>query len=625
MDIKKLCLISGLLLVGCQPAVSNSSLESSQESSSSFISSSSIEGENKVVDERGLSEFDYSLANLVGKDQLGRLIERKDNFKSNKVNVGLFYSMWLGQHSTEQQAIYNISYLLETEEGTNALYSDADNPLTRMNEFHFWGEPLYGYYNTSDPYVLTRHIEMFINAQIDYLCIDATNLIVYTSPTKTLFDLLGKFQRQGFKIPKVCFYTNSNSAKAVNKIYDEFYKSGDYADIWFYLNSDKPLIIGVTHDSNGASDQVHNPAFNDYVSEEMMEYFDVRESQWPNMPFNDNGIPWMDWAYPQQLHYTSKSMAIPVAQHSHSRISVSYMDPESHRGYNNLTHELEDWKAGRSFQDMFDTAHTISQENPGVINNFLVTSFNEWMAIKYKNGNGVYFVDVFNKEYSRDIEMMKGGYDDNFYLQLLENVRNLKMTDYVEYAKDTLDIDINSANAKSVWKLAKANYVDMGEDAINRSYRGATSGVYYTDNSARNDVVKVKVAHSNEKVFFYIETKEPLTEYLEGDTKYMNILLKTEESENNFAGYNYLINRNIANGQSSVEVCDGGYNFHEVGKAEININGNVLQVAIPRSLLGLTNPSFEFKVTDNITHPEDIMDYYVSGESVPLGRLSYAY
>ena len=32
-----------------------------------------------------------------------------------------------------------------------------------------------------------------------------------------------------------------------------------------------------------------------------------------------------------------------------------------------------------------------------------------------------------------------------------------------------------------------------------------------------------------------------------------------------------------------------------------------------------------FKVADHVTHPDDIMDYYVSGDVAPLGRLGYGY
>jgi hypothetical protein len=37
------------------------------------------------------------------------------------------------------------------------------------------------------------------------------------------------------------------------------------------------------------------------------------------------------------------------------------------------------------------------------------------------------------------------------------------------------------------------------------------------------------------------------------------------------------------------------------------------------------NCSFEFKIADNVTRYGDIMDYYVNGDSAPIGRLSYSY
>ena len=55
--------------------------------------------------------------------------------------VGLFYSLWLGQHQYQQTDIYDVQALLATSEGTEALYS-ADSELSRRDEFHFCGEPL---------------------------------------------------------------------------------------------------------------------------------------------------------------------------------------------------------------------------------------------------------------------------------------------------------------------------------------------------------------------------------------------------------------------------------------------------------------------------------------------------
>lgn len=193
-------------------------------------------------DKRNLSYSEYSLMNLCGEDALNRRIERVDNLKTDKTRyVGIFYSVWLGQHTYSQSGIYDITKLEMTEEGRVALSSTSDNGLSKMGDFHFWGEPLYGYYSMTDKFVLARHMELLTNAGIDYLCIDNTNNVVYQNPTNALLDLLLEFQNQGINVPKVMFYTNSFSGDTVDKIYDQFYVSGKYDKLWFAPNR-KPKI-----------------------------------------------------------------------------------------------------------------------------------------------------------------------------------------------------------------------------------------------------------------------------------------------------------------------------------------------------------------------------------------------
>ena len=56
------------------------------------------------------------------------------------------------------------------------------------------------------------------------------------------------------------------------------------------------------------------------------------------------------------------------------------------------------------------------------------------------------------------------------------------------------------------------------------------------------------------------------------------------------------------------------------------MSGNILQVKIPKETLGIAGrANIYFKVADGVEHPEDIMDYYVSGRSLPMGRLSFRY
>jgi hypothetical protein len=76
-----------------------------------------------------------------------------------------------------------------------------------------------------------------------------------------------------------------------------------------------------------------------------------------------------------------------------------------------------------------------------------------------------------------------------------------------------------------------------------------------------------------------------------------------------------------------VEKSTGGYAWQTAGEASYTVSGNVMQISIPLSALGLTkdNCYVQFKVTDNVTKYDDIMDYYVTGDSAPIGRLSYTY
>jgi len=50
-------------------------------------------------------------------------------------------------------------------------------------------------------------------------------------------------------------------------------------------------------------------------------------------------------------------------------------------------------------------------------------------------------------------------------------------------------------------------------------------------------------------------------------------------------------------------------------------------VKVPRSALGLgeNENTFYFKVADGVENYKDIMDYYVTGRSLPMGHLSYQY
>ena len=568
----------------------------------------------RKADTRALTPQEYTYLNLSGTDALGRRIQPGAARKEGEKYVGIFYSLWHGQHAGLQQSIQNIQELLDAgAEGVKKLQDKSD-----VGQFYYWGEPLYGYYNTQDPWVLTRHVELLTMAGVDFLCIDATNAYDYVQSGETLLGILRQMKEQGFQVPGVCFYTNTSSGTTANQIYKDYYESGKWDDLWYAPNG-RPLLVGITENNGMASDQTRFWGTTDFVSPALQRYFEVKESEWPNGIHNDNSMPWMSWDYPQRIH--SGYISVPVAQHSHTTTSVSHMAPESHRGYDNVSGRVTgDYREGQSFQQMWNTVF----EHENDVTTVLVCGWNEWMAQKQTSGD---FVDVYNWEYSRDCEMMKGGYGDNYYLQLCQNIRKYKLTDPQKYEYPAAEINMDAVDLGAEFEGVTSHYKDFSGDALARDFRDAanTEGAY-RDDSNRNDITDVKVAHDGANLYFYVKTAADITEHNGTDLNWMNILIGDGGTDNAFAGYRYILNRMPDGDTTSVERYENGA-WQSVGTARLRVSGNEMAVCLPLSLIGKSarDLSVEFKVADNVTHPDNIMDYYVTGDSAPIGRLSYSY
>lgn len=77
------------------------------------------------------------------------------------------------------------------------------------------------------------------------------------------------------------------------------------------------------------------------------------------------------------------------------------------------------------------------------------------------------FNDLFNCAFSRDAEMMKGGYGDNYYMQIARNVRNFKGKSVNNTDNVALFEKASVASAADVSALP-AVFCDVGADAAPR-------------------------------------------------------------------------------------------------------------------------------------------------------------
>ena len=542
--------------------------------------------EPEILEIPEMSDYDFTLGGISAADSFGRTSYASFNKQEYKRDVGLFYFLWLGAHGNH---VYDISKLLE--EDPDSLWNAQGTENSPVGQYHFWGEPLYGYYRSNDPWVLTRHVELFTMSGIDFLAFDVTNAVTYDNVVKAMLEVLDRYQKQGWNVPKITFMTNTNSKNVVNSLYNTYYKEGApcyYPDLWYSPNG-KPMLCA--NPRNFPSDT------------EIGQFFDLRKTDWPNAPLHDEeDFPWMDWRYPQTNF--SGIMSVSVAQHTASRMSSQ--EANWGRGYDQTRFVNDSSKVdeGLNFRQQWDTVHSAVKTDPNSLHTVFLTGWNEWIAIKFAQPD-VYFVDTFNKEYSRDIEMMKGGYGDNFYLQMVQNVKQFKYRTDVDYFYRT--------GAAGDWSKAYT-YLDFNGDALERNFRGYESGVTYKDTTNRNDIVKTEIMQDAERYYFRVTTAEPISEYTQGDANWMNIWLSVQAD----GGYDYVVNREY--GKISKK---SGSGYQTVGDASVSVEGNQMTVAIAKSALG-TPSAIRVRVSDNVDS-SDPMNFYIQGDSAPIGALGYTF
>ncbi|MBR4171575.1 MAG: hypothetical protein IKR48_07980 [Kiritimatiellae bacterium] len=481
-------------------------------------------------------------------------------FAENERLVGIFYFLWLGEHG--RGAPRDISKILA--EDPRAGYKQDDPKWGPIGCYHHWGEPLYGYYFSNDEWVVRRHMKLLMQANVDFLFFDTTNSFIYEKNAKLVMRVLQEYHDAGWKVPKVMFYTNSASGKTVQRIYDTIYKPGFAKNVWFELDG-HPVIVAKENE----------------CSEETKKFFTIVKSQWPNEVAKKGGWPWMDFTRPQRLFPGEKVnrsvMNVSIAQHPQLRFGDSAMYGETnncgrafHNGRNDP--DPEAWKKGLNAAEQWKR---VFEADPDIV---LVTGWNEWIAGRWKGrpDRPIMFVDCANGEYSRDIEMMRGGYGDTYFLQLVENVKR--------YKHITDEPPVNPSG-----KIRR--YRCFADAEMPRDAPGY--GTNYVNRTQRNVPRWIDVSHTDDSVRFEVETIAPITG--EGIGDWMRLY----------------VNGNVAN---------------DIGK--VTVTGNRLTLTLTRTALELP-PSgpfrFEFKFVDSTLPCKDPMDWYELGVVVPLGRLPFVY
>ncbi|HOS92696.1 MAG TPA: hypothetical protein PLD23_16540 [Armatimonadota bacterium] len=663
--------------------------------------------------------------------------------------VGIFYFLWLGEHAGGQGPFDNSKILAADPNAIN----DKDHPLWGpMHAFHHWGEPLFGYYQTDDAYVLRKHAQMLSDAGIDVIIFDVTNQITYRRWYLALLDAFAQVRSSGASTPQVAFLCPFwDPPRVVRELYRDLYAPGIHPELWYRWEG-KPLILAdpnrlpigegnAAHDAPVALAVGHTlgqsfvtdkaviavgascPTWKERDSAvtvtlyrggpageplEARRFEAVRDNAWlmvethPPLPpgsyyleLSDasgrigwwshskdvyaHGQAYADGAevagdrtlrllaaddettairdfftfrtpeasyfagpsrpdmwswlevHPQHVFQNSRGekeqMSVGVAQNAVGNRLGSMSEPDARgRSFHNGARDARPGAVnlGLNFAEQWERA---LEEDPQFV---FVTGWNEWIAMRFDEFAGikapVMFVDQFDQEHSRDIEPMRGGHGDNYYYQLVAYIRRYKGVRRPPAAGPPVPIDLDGDFGQ--WTDVTPEFRDDIGDEARRDHPGYNHCAQYTNTTGRNDFVTLKVARDESLVYFYAQTREPITPHT--DPHWMLLYIDADSnSATGWQGFDFVVNRTVRDGEATVLEAREAEEWRERAAVPWRVSGRELMLAIPRTELGLNVPAesvrFRFKWADNTQRDDDTDEFILNGDAAPNGRFCYVY
>lgn len=547
-------------------------------------------------------------------DGLGRAAPNHDQVGDPRPgkSVGLFYFLWLGQHRTAGP--YDITRILATQ--PEALRRPTTNPWGPEYHFHHWGEPLFGYYIADDAWVLRKHAQMLSDALVDVVIFDVSNQETYPKVYRKLCEVWTQVRRDGGSTPHIAFFAPfGDDSTVLSRLYNELYKAGDFADLWFRWKG-KPLIL----------------ARKKSAPPEMQETFAFRPHgpDYFSGPTGPNQWQWLQ-IHPQQPYYSDtnkvEQVSVSVAQNASGKRLCAFSEANTYgrSWHDGARDERPDAVLhGLNFAEQWKRALELDPEF------IFITGWNEWIAMRLPEFNGVHepvmFVDQFTQEYSRDVEPMNGGHWDNYYYQMVSGIRRFKGVRPAPAAPRPTTIQIDGDF--SDWAGVQPEFRDDRGDTMHRDHPGYDDAGRYVNKTGRNDFVLLKVAADNRTVGFYARTASAITPHTDP-----NWMLLYINADNDLAtgseSYDFRVNRTLRGQTKSViEKAGTTGTWTAIGEVEYRVSGNELELALPRRTLRPRDDSplrLGFKWADNIQRDNDVMEFTVSGDTAPNARFQYVF
>jgi hypothetical protein len=573
-------------------------------------------------------------------DGLGRRLGSSTEFSAPRAKkVGIFYWTW---HENHKGPVLDNEKLLAADP---SLAHRPEDPKWGLRQTHYWSEPLFGYYSTTDKWVLRRHAQLLCAAGVDVVVFDATNgTLTWMDSLNALMNTWGEMRAQGEKTPQFAymlpFWPGRNQAVSILQLYRDVYKPSIHKELWFHWDG-KPIIHAQPELVRKMSKDPKVPADDRRDYAEIAKFFTFRPLQpaYAVGPKRRDHWCWLE-VYPQHAYGkrsdgTAEMCAVGVAQ-NHSWLKEdgkrglaamndrnvfgrAYMGPDAKNlrpgeklrfapDRNPRRAEPNRFMWGDNLAQQFARAREIDPDYVFVTgwNEYIMGNFDVWQG---KRGA---FPDQYSPEFSRDIEPSNGILKDHFYYQFVNEIRRFRGVR-----------PQRTASQNPVFRDARGD--------TDRRNAAGYGKMHYTDDTGRNDIVECFVSHDSESITFKAVCAEPLTAF--SDRAWMRLFISVRiDEEDTLPHWNHIhfvVNRlSPVDGKTAVlERSLGGWKWREVAQIPMSVNGKELTLKISRKAIGQTGRvDVRFKWADNTPDDTgDILDFYRHGDAAPDGRFLYRY
>jgi hypothetical protein len=597
-------------------------------------------------------------ADSTATDALGRTLPDYAEVGGPKAGryVGIFYWHW--HHDNRWWRYYDMTnYLRDHPRQWEFTPTPEGGP---NNQTFYWAEPIFGYYRSTDRWVIRKHLVMLADAGVDFLWLDYTNSSVYDDALLALLEVSRELKAAGVNVPRITFFLNHQPDWKLYHLYTKWYCDPQWDEFWFRWKG-KPLMMSPPVDATKLRDG-QDPA----IVPQVNAYFTIRPTWAYRRADNEPGL----WRFvhtadaplvrnpqtgePEQL-VVSKSTGGPIHKAFseggvNSVPGVTKVDADYDDGWN-----LPGMEKGIFFDASWKHAHDVANDPATAFPILLVTGWNEWTASVWGGHEGLnwlgriknsaekgHMVDEFNQTFNRDIEPMRGGYFDAYYWQFVGHMRRYKGMQPPQPVSPARPI--SGSTPLAGWDDVTPVFRDAPNDTANRDHDGVAPPeaqtrevatwderkklplIHYVNTTAHNDIAEARVARDEATVAFHVRCAKPI-DFTTPNPLWLLVDVD-DDPKTGWNGYDLLVRRDAKSGEHTLLRYAGGngeWKWDGVQSVKSASDGTDLVLHLPRSLFPAGPLKFGFKWADAQPDEPSMESFYTDGDVAPNTRLRFRF